>query len=196
MFEPIGQAEMATIGISAANKWPCELDEFMLLECISEQLISDSHLDLLLVAEASPIEVGFITQICDDVGCIAAFIESSSHEQDVVWDVMLDLKGKLDAHEMPDNLDIADIRELSRYSEQLLAFDCAAKFFHFLETSSSQFTGCIYLANGTVNLDDYTQMNQRITGYLPPSAYFASSIFSVAKSELTVLLGVENYQQA
>ncbi len=132
-----------------------------------------------------------ITTACGAVGCIVAFVGNPSNDDAVALNVIENVKGKLDAHEMPNNIGIADIRLLADEADYLLAFDDEASLFQFLETTpAEQHSGGIYLASGRVTLEAFADMNERIDALISPHAYLVSSFYSAATSECSVVLGV------
>ena len=193
MFEV--ERDVVRIGIAATTNKAQEMDFFIPLESLSTSascgIISDSRLDLLLVSGATPQQIDMITTACGAVGCIVAFVGNPSNDDAVVWNVIENVKGKLDSYEMPNNIGIADIRLLADEADYLLAFDDEASLFQFLETTpAEQHSGGIYLASGRVTFEAFTGMNERIDDLISPCAYLVSSFYSAATSECSVIIGV------
>jgi len=189
------EQDVVRVGIAAATNRAQQMDTFIPLESLSTSMscgiISDRRLDLLLVSGATPQQVELITSACDAIGCVVAFVGHPSNDETVIWNVIENVKGKLDAHEMPNNIDIADIRSLAEEADYLLAFDDEASLFQFLQTTPAErHLGGIYLASGRVTLNVFAEMNERIEALISPYAYFVSSFYSASTSECSALIGV------
>lgn len=199
MFELAEELEQVKIGITTATKITkahfVEADFYLAIDSLSERAISEANLDLLLVSGASPAQTQYIQQVCDKHGCAVAFFDNISNEHEPTWNVMTNLKAKLDSKEMPNNVDIADVRLLTGASEVLLAFNCHRTLFSYLQRSTIEtIVDCIYLAHGNITIDDYTQFNRQIANMLAPSASFISSILFEGIGECTAILAVKNNQ--
>ena len=201
MFELAEELEQVKIGITAATKIAkahfVEADFYLAIDSLSESAISKARLDLLLVSGASPAKKLSIKQVCDEHDCTAAFFDniSNEHEHEPIWNVKTNLKAKLYSQEMPNNLDIADVRLLTDASEVLLAFNCHKTLFSYLQRSAIEtVVGCIYLAHGNITVDDYTQVNRKIANMLAPSASFISSILFDGVGECTAIVAIKKIQ--
>ncbi|SDJ73211.1 hypothetical protein SAMN04488540_11294 [Ferrimonas sediminum] len=195
MFEAMAESEPepepVSVGLACAYPGRNRLGGAVPLQQLSAQSIAESGLDLLLVCGVTPKQAEAITKACENCGCILAFVDSHCGDESVAWNVMANLKGKLEAHEMPANLGVADVRALANSADALLAFDCDASLFDFLRaTPQNRHCGVIYLASGTIGLARYGEMNRAIAGLLSPSAYFVSSVYSASTREYIALVGV------
>ncbi|PKF49354.1 hypothetical protein AT251_19455 [Enterovibrio nigricans] len=105
------------------------------------------------------------------------------------------IKGKLDSNEIPNNIDVADVRTLLNNSHHLFAFDNKAALVDFVWGNQiGDATGVIYLAHGDIDLEDHGKANKEISDVLPPYAFFTSSIFFAGKRACSALVGVKNLE--
>ncbi|USD39497.1 hypothetical protein [Ferrimonas sp. SCSIO 43195] len=199
MFEPMAELEPVQVGLAFADSieshrsgaiLPVQLSATPLAQ-LSATSIAASGLDLLLVGGASSQQIETITEACDSCGCIVAFIDGHGGDKQVAWNAMVNIKAKLEAHEMPANLGVTDVRELASLADALLAFDSEQSLLEFLHaTATERHCGVIYLASGSVGLARYSEMNQAIAAVLSPSAYFVSSVYSANSHDCIALVGI------
>ncbi|KXF80769.1 hypothetical protein [Enterovibrio coralii] len=194
MFEPITEDEEARIGLAGAFIETHNDSLFISGTHLCDAEIESKNLDLLLV---NGTEVPNAKQLCEGlrVGrCIVACIESLDGNADTVRHVISSMKGKLDSKEMPNNVDIADIRTLMDNADNLYAFDDQARLIDFLTFNAiGDATSILYLAHGDVDLEDYGATNKAISNALPPYAYFQSSVFFKGKQQCSAIVGVRRF---
>ena len=200
MFEPAQELAQVKVGITTATKLAnahfVEADFYIPIDNLSKNAILEANFDLLLVSGASPTKTLSIQQVCDTYGCAVAFFDNISDEYDPIWNVMTNLKAKLDSREMPNNLDVADVRQLAVTSEMLLAFNSHNELFSYLQRSAiGSVVGCIYLAHGNITIDDYTQVNREIASMLAPSASFTCSMLFEGVGECSAIIAIKKSQQ-
>ena len=196
MFEPAVEMEKVKVGIAAAAKYSesyfAKLTHYMPLNILTEEALQAKQLDLLLVHGASAAQTRLIDKACATQNCAVATIDSSGSDSQASCNVMLNLKAKLDSDEMPNNLDVVDVRHLAACSSQLLAFDNHQELFNYLQSAAdANLKGCIYLAHGDISLDIYTELNNRISSLLPSSALFISSLLFAGRAECTAIVAVQ-----
>ncbi|WP_028112696.1 hypothetical protein [Ferrimonas kyonanensis] len=199
MFEAMTELEPVHVGLAFANSIeshrggaiPSGLLSATPLAQLSSTSIAASGLDLLLVGGASSEQIEAITKACDSCGCIVAFIDGHGGDCQLVWNAMVNIKAKLEAHEMPANLGVTDVRELASVADALLAFDSEKSLLEFLRaTPTERHCGVIYLASSSVGLARYSEMNQAIAAVLSSTAYFVSSVYSANSHDCIALVGV------
>ncbi|MEJ2764834.1 hypothetical protein VV869_12830 [Photobacterium sp. MCCC 1A19761] len=192
MFEPLS-ADMGELklGIAAPEAGSVDQKYFIPLSQLSEILILDSSFDLLLVSGASPQQAQVVAESCEKSGTVVAFVESPFHDTTAIWDVMANISGKLFSTEMPNNIDVADVRNLVQDSDVLFAFNRINAAIDYLENrASGEVVGGIYLAHRHTNLAEYESTNQQLLSYVSEYGYLSSSFYSGGRSDSTILLGI------
>ena len=197
MFEPAQELAQVKVGLTTATKLAnahfVEADFYLPIDNLPKNAILEANFDLLLVSGASPTKTLSIQEVCNTYGCAVAFFDNISDEYDPIWNVMTNLKAKLDSREMPNNLDVADVRQLAVTSEMLLAFNSHISYLQ--RSAIGSVVGCIYLAHGNITIDDYTQVNREIASMLAPSASFISSLLVEGVGECTAIIAIKKSQQ-
>ncbi|UXI03896.1 hypothetical protein [Photobacterium sp. TY1-4] len=192
MFEPlIADRDELKLGISAPEAGSVDQEYFIPLSQLSKALILDSSFDLLLVSGASPQQAQIVTASCEKSATVVAFVESPSADMTAIWDVMVNLSGKLFSNEMPDNIDVADVRNLVQDSDVLFAFNCKNTAIDYLaDQDSGEVVGGIYLAHRHTDLAEYESTNQQLLRYISAYGYLSSSVYRRGRADSTILLGI------
>ncbi|MDD1780212.1 hypothetical protein LRP49_03265 [Enterovibrio sp. ZSDZ35] len=193
MFEPILEDDDIRIGVSAPSMIGEDIDLFIPFDALSASSISEKKLDLLFLCGVTPEQAKPVINATDLGNCVIAYVESTTHNIDAIWHAVRSIKGKLDSKEMPNNIDVTDIRTLLNNSHHLFAFDNKAALVDFVWGNQiGDATGVIYLAHGDIDLEDYGKVNKEISDVLPPYAVFTSSIFFAGNDACSALVGVKN----
>ncbi|MGI2174569.1 hypothetical protein [Shewanella ulleungensis] len=193
MFDILTEPDLLRVGISAPVKELDEVDIFIQLHLLSKASIVEARLDLLLVCGASVQQREFLLETTGSIGCIVVFIDNPFNDTSAILNVMLNVKGKLDSNQMPNNIDIADIKNLADQADYLLAFDSFAALQDFFDSAIlDRFVGAIHLSHDNTDLETYEKQNQSIGKFLSSYAYFTSSVYLNGKAQCTVLLGMQS----
>lgn len=194
MFEPAFdmEDELPKVAILASFLEDDSNPLFLPLHAFNPDVLVTNKLDLLFVHGASIEEREHLTAICDQHCCVTAFIDNPSNDVLVIEQVMRNLKGKLDSAEMPNNIDIADIREIANSADYLLAFNSKLALTAFLSSDTlGSLVGAVYLAHGGESLKEYKMMNSTLSHSLTDYAYFTSSFLYEGQGECTALVAVK-----
>ncbi len=192
MFVPlIDDTDELKLGISAPDYDLQEVEYFVPLAELSDALIEERSFDLLFVSGATAIQIQSVIEMCEKVGTVVVLIENPSNDTQAIRDVISNLSGKLLSDEMPNNLDVADVRNINRDSDLLLAFNSKQTAIDFLESGRLGQALCgIYLAHGGADLSEYESTSNQLLSYISEYGYLCSSFYSRGRSEVTILLGI------
>lgn len=195
MFEPFEpfEEEPVKIIISANQKVDLQSNAcFVPLSDLSESRVHAEKADLLLVHGAQPQVSESIKAWGDSVGCVVASLDNALTDGALALRVMSNIKGKLDAHEMPANIDIADIRNLAEDSNKLLGFDSFDHLYAFLDSvNTDDIRGILFLLHGHVTERLYRETGTKIREYMPDNAILYLSAFSKGQGNCTALVGIK-----
>lgn len=161
MFDPAVEMEKVKVGITApiisSKNYFADVKHYIPIDTLTEKALLAKQLDQLLVHGASTAKSQLIDKACTVQNCVVAEIDSLSSGSEVIYNVMLNLKAKLDSNEMPNNLDVVDLRHLVSTTSQLIGFDSHEKLFSYLQSvTGANLLGCIFLAHGDISLEMYT----------------------------------------
>ncbi len=192
MFEPI-EIDPVKIIISANQNVDLQSKAcFVPLSEFSESRVHVEKADLMLVHGAGTLLGKEIKMWCDDIGCVVALLDNELTETALALRVMSNIKGKLEVHEMPNNIDIADIRNLAEDSNKLIGFDNLEYLSSFLETSATDaIAGIVFLLHGAVTERMYGETGQKIQEYMPENSILYLSAFYKGQGECTALVGIK-----
>ncbi|MEZ9701954.1 hypothetical protein AB4455_24195 [Vibrio sp. 10N.261.46.E12] len=194
MFEPI---EIDMDELQLAISLP-ELDSvpngvFIPLEDILDFSSQDSNFDALFVSGLYPEQSKTLIQACAGKALELVNFENPSNDLAAIHDVVLNLVGKLFSDEMPNNIDIADIRNLNQSSDFLFAFNRKSSALDFMAAQAlGVIVGGVYLAHGGTELDEYEAVNKELTNHISEYGFLCSSFYGLGRSECTILLGVKS----
>ncbi|UUM32327.1 hypothetical protein [Vibrio japonicus] len=192
MFEPlIDNNDELKLGISAPEPDFQALDYFVPLVELSDALIVERSFDILFVSGASEKQTQSIAESCEKVGTVVVFIENPSNDRQAIGDVINNLSGKLLSKEMPNNLDVADVRNIDRDSDVLFAFNRKQTALDFLESAGfGEVVSGIYLSHNGADLSEYESTSKQLLSHISDGGYLCSSFYSSGRSEVTILLGI------
>lgn len=193
MFEPIeidmDELQLA-ISLPALDFVPN--GTFIPLEDILSSSLQDSNFDALFVSGLLPEQSEKLVQECADKGLELVNFENPSNDLAAIHDVVLNLAGKLFSDEMPNNIDIADIRNFNQSSDFLFAFNRKSSALDFMKVQDlGVIVGGVYLAHGGTELDEYEAVNKELTNQISEYGFLCSSFYGLGRSECTILLGVK-----
>lgn len=193
MFE---QPEVDPVKIIISANQSADLQstsDFVPLSELSESRVHAEKADLALVYGAGTLVGKEIKTWCDDIGCVVALLDNELTETALAMRVMSNIKGKLDAHEMPDNIDIADIRNLAEDSSKLIGFDNPEYLYSFLETSATdEIAGIVFLLHGAVTEHMFQETAEKIREYMPDNSILYFSAFSKGQGKCSALVGIKS----
>ncbi len=191
MFEPMAEAESAKIAIVSPLKYnDSGLYINLQFEDLSHEIVSE--LDLMMVLSATPEQIDKLRSEFSSTYCIMAFIENPSNDSTAVLNAAHNLANKFLAREMPNNIDVADVRELARREDNhLFAFNRQDSLFDFLESNElGEATGLIYLEQGEVTMESYEKNTRRLGALISPYAHFTCSIHQSELGDCTALVSI------
>ncbi|WP_228013010.1 hypothetical protein [Vibrio sp. OPT18] len=152
-----------------------------------------SSLDALFVSGLIPEKNRELAGACVAIDLELFVFENPSNDSIAIRDVVLNITDKLFSDEMPDNLDIADIRELNQSSDYLLAFNNKYSALDFMETQGlGTLVGGVYLAHCNTDLDEYETVNKQLSCYMSDYGFLCSSFHSSGHSDCTILLCINS----
>ena len=193
MFEP---AEIDMDELQLAISLP-KLDSvsngsFIPHENIESSPLLNSKFDAFFVSGLFPEQTTTLSQLCENYSLEMVVFESPSNDLAVIHDVVLNIADKLFSDEMPNNIDIADIRNLNQSSEYLFAFNSKNFALDFMEAQElGVVIGGIYLAHGSADLNEYETTNKKLMAHISENGFLCSSFHFPGRSECTILLGVK-----
>lgn len=195
MFEPsFDDDDRANVIISVPETLSEGGEQSIPLEQLSANRIAEIAFDLLLVGAAKPDQAPRILEACCLHQRDVALVGNPANDASVVCNVIRNIKGKLDSNALPNNIDVADIREFVRCSDDLFAFNNHLALFDFLATAQlGDHVAALYLAHRNTDVDSYARITKEIATHLTDSAYFTSSFYYEGLGECTALIGVRRF---
>ncbi|NOH85482.1 hypothetical protein F0249_16935 [Vibrio sp. 03-59-1] len=193
MFEPIA-VEMDELQLAVSLP---ELDSvahgiLIPLENIAKSPLLISSLDALFISGLFPEQSRELTLACEAIGLEFITFENPSNDSDAIKDVVLNITDKLFSKEMPNNVDIADIRNLKQSADYLFAFNSKCSAIDFMEAQGLGIViGGIYLAHGHTDLEAYEAINKELSYHISEFGFLCSSFHSSGRSECSILLGIK-----
>ncbi|WP_225311886.1 hypothetical protein [Vibrio diabolicus] len=152
----------------------------------------EANFDALFVSSLFPDQNRELSQICAEKRVELVVFENRSDDMVAVHDVVLNLADKLFSDEMPNNIDIADIRNINQSSNYLFAFNSKHSALEFMETQDLGIViGGVYLAHGNTELSEYEVTNRELLNHFSDSGFLCSSFHTLGRSECTILLGIK-----
>lgn len=154
----------------------------------------DPSLDALFVSGLFPEQSRNLIATCESKGLELVVFENPSNDLTAIKDVVLNITDKLYSNEMPNNIDLADIRNLNRSSDYLFAFNSKRAALNFMDAQEfGVVIGSLYLAHGGTELDEYEAVNKELSHYISRHGFLCSSLHSSGSSECTILLGIKRH---
>ncbi|MBD0786280.1 hypothetical protein HUO09_07975 [Vibrio sp. Y2-5] len=197
MFEPTESvADELHIAISLPNTVALENGYSIATNDLTESILSDIPFDALFVSGLSPKQSSELSKICLLHHVEFVVFDNPNNDSTAIRDVVINLTNKLLSKEMPNNLDLADIRNLNQSSDYLFAFNSEDAAFNFMRYQQlGVVVGGIYLAHGDVGLGEYESTNNALLRYFSEKAILCSSFLSVGLSDCTILLGIKSHSE-
>lgn len=193
MFEPLmDDMDELKLAVSLPDLDATQHGHFIPLSDLSEANLTNPVFDALFVSGLSREARQSLSELCDKLGTELVEFESPADDLTAINDVVQNLAGKLYAHEMPNNIDVADIRYLNQCSNYLFAFNnkCAALGFLAVQ-ELGEVMGGVYLAHGNTELSVYEATNNELLQHFSEHGFLCSSFYSAGRSECTILLGLK-----
>ncbi|MDN3699260.1 hypothetical protein QWY97_18240 [Vibrio cortegadensis] len=193
MFEPIEiDMDELQLAISLPDLDSVPNGTFIPLEDILGSSLQVSNFDALFVSGLCPEQSEKLVQVCAGKGLELVNFENPSNDLAAIHDVVQNLTGKLFSDEMPNNIDIADIRNLNQSSDFLFAFNRKSSALDFMAAQEfGVIVGGVYLAHAGTELDEYEAVNKELTNHISEYGFLCSSFYGLGRSECTILLGVK-----
>ncbi|MDK9739878.1 hypothetical protein KI655_21515 [Vibrio sp. D404a] len=159
---------------------------------LSEATFNNKQLDALLVSALDEEQSECLISLCEKSNTSLLCFENPSNDAAAVARVIDNLMGKLQSHEMPNNIDVADLRNLSESGDLLFGFDNHSAALDFLDAQNlGKVVGGVYLAHGTVELSQYEQATNELLTRFPDSGYLCSSFYGAGLGQCTIVLSVK-----
>ncbi|OLQ86305.1 hypothetical protein BIY22_11695 [Vibrio panuliri] len=193
MFEPLEDIEEPIkIGISAPQKSTLlDVDYFIPFSELSDEVLSTLKLDLLFVVGASPLQTALVKHWSQDLGCIAACVETIDKQASCAESVIANIKQKFETGEFPNNVDVADIRYLADDDNQLLAFNNKEKLAQFLSDESCPYVDSVfYLMHGDFTAERFGEEHKQVAQYISENATIFYSYLAGGLGDCTALVAV------
>ncbi|MDH5979516.1 hypothetical protein BCU26_011535 [Vibrio splendidus] len=193
MFEPIeSEIDELQLAISLPELDSVVNGTLLPFEALTASSLSDSIFDALFVSGTFAEQSKELSQVCVDKRIELVVLENPTNDLTVIHDVVINLVDKLFSDEMPNNIDLADLRLLNQYSDHLLAFNHKCAAINYMSTQKlGVVMGGVYLAHGQTDLDEYENTNQDLIHHIPETGFLCSSYHSLGRSECTILIGIK-----
>lgn len=193
MFEPAQtDADVLKIAVSLPDRETVSNGDFIPLESLATSLFEDARFDAVFVSGLSPEQSQLLSQTCADLGVELIVFDNPSNRVTVIEDVVINITDKLFSDEMPNNIDLIDIRYINQCSDHLFSFNNKVSALHFLEEQDlGSVIGGVYLAHGDTELTEFEVTNNELLNYFSDSGFLCSSFHYFGRSECTILLGIK-----
>lgn len=193
MFEPAEtDADVLKIAVSLPRREAVSNGDFIPLEKLEVSLSEDARFDAVFVSGLSPEQSQSLAQRCADLDVDLIVFESPSNHVTAIEDVVINMTDKLFSDEMPDNIDLIDIRYINQCSDSLFAFNNKASALYFLEEQDlGSVIGGVYLAHGNTELTEFETTNNELLNRFSDSGFLCSSFHYFGRSECSILLGIK-----
>ena len=194
MFEPI-EMELDEPQIAAyapSNEFSEGVNHLSESE-LSESILRSKKLDALLVSSNSLNQTKQLNTLCQHSDTLLLVFDSPSNDMSAVARVIENLMAKLLSHEMPNNLDVVDLRNLLESSDFLFAFDNHSAACDFLDAQNlGKVIGGVHLAHKVIELSQYENATNLLLDRFPDTAYLCASIYSDGVGESTTVIGIKS----
>ncbi|CAH0525669.1 hypothetical protein [Vibrio hippocampi] len=193
MFEPLVlEDDELQLAISLPDLISVESGQLISPSQLTETTLSTCSYDALFVSGLLPEQRDELSHLCAAKHIELVVFDNPSNNAAAIQDVVVNLSDKLFSDEMPNNVDLADIRNLNQSSDYLFAFSNKTAAVDFMETQSiGVVVGGIYLAHAQTDLSEYEATNKALLHHFSEYAFLCSSFHSAGRSECTILLGVK-----
>lgn len=163
------------------------------LGIMTADYLTEQKVDLVLAYGSARQHAELMEANCQKSHCALGFIDNEFTLPSVASRVLHNVKGKLDGHEMPDNVDVADIRNLYESSTTLFGFDSLQSVQAFLSSKPKlSVKGMLYLMHGAITAEQYGEVGGLLTESLSDYATLYFSHFGDGIGECTVLVAVKD----
>ncbi|WMN57870.1 hypothetical protein NI390_16400 [Vibrio fluvialis] len=191
MFEPPSPIEEVQIAVSFPGLDSIDLGTFIPPDSLSIKQLASSSFDALIVSGLSVDKEQEIASYCEKIGTLFIIFGSPSNDKQAIKDAISNITGKLYSHEMPNNFDLADLRNLKRHSEQIYAFNDSRKTLDFLALENTgEVTGAIYLSHGRAIKNDCKDICNELLTHILRNGTLCFSSYAPAYTECTILVGI------
>ena len=194
MFEPIEmELDELNIAIYAPNN-QFSTDVNLLSESeLTEPVLNSKKLDALFVSSNDLNQSKHLIELCQISDTLLLVFDNPSNDMSAVSRVIENLIAKLQSHEMPNNLDVVDLRSLSESSDFLFAFDSHSSACDFLDVQNlGKVVGGVHLAHRVTELSQYENATNQLLDRFPDTAYLCASIYSDGIGESTTVVGIKS----
>lgn len=196
MFELIEEVDEVQLAISLPGLESVSSGKFIPFDRLVGDALQESYFDALFTGGFSK-DYGEeksreLLRICAEKRIELVVFENPANDLAVIQDVVLNIADKLFSNEHPNNLGIADIRNLNLYSDHLYAFNSKQSALDFLQTLGLvNVVGGVFLAHENTSLSEYEATGNELLRYFNEEGFLCSSIHSSGRGECTILLGIE-----
>ncbi|WP_117234828.1 hypothetical protein [Vibrio maerlii] len=194
MFEPTDEnVDELKLAISLPDLHTTDFGHLISLDDLPSTKFSELDYDAWFLSGIGSKYIRNLTNVCETQGIELVVFDSPYHDTTAIHDVVVNLANKLFSKEMPNNIDIADIRNLNQSSDHLLAFNSKREALCFLkEQELGEVIGGVYLAHGGTDLEEYEKSNKALQNHISDYGFLCSSFLSTGIAECTILLGVRS----
>lgn len=192
MFEPefdLFEIDELKIAVSLPNIDSITLGELVPFSEITTSGALNTSLDALFVSGLEFEQLEHLSKRCEQSKIELTFFENPTSDALAIQNVVLNLVDKLYSNQMPNNIDVADIRNLNNSSDFLFAFDSKYKALDFLQSQNvGTVIGGVYLAQ---DMDEYEKTGSELGSYVSEYGYLCVSLHTQRRSESTIMLGIK-----
>ncbi|WP_394205213.1 hypothetical protein [Shewanella waksmanii] len=145
--------------------------------------------DLILVESATKQYTAPLIQMQQQSSCSILFINNPSNDRHAITQVCANISAKLYSDEMPNNLDVADMRLFDSINHHLFAFNSLSDAIDFLQSNPSvTVTAALYLAHNVANLAHYQQAMADLAANLNDNCSFFTSMLDTGQGQCSILV--------
>lgn len=193
MFEPLAEyMDELQLALSLPELDSVSNGVCIPLDGIVNSPLLDSSLDALFVSGLTLEQSRELALVCEEIGLELVVFENPSNDATAIKDAVLNITNKLFSDEMPNNIDVADIKNLNQSSDYLFAFNNKYSALNFMQAQGlGVVIGGVYLAHGKTDLNEYEAINKDLSQYISENGFLCSSFHSSGYSECTILLGIK-----
>jgi hypothetical protein len=193
MFEPSIPTEEVRIAVSLPIINSIDYGTFISLDALSKEQLTNSTFDALMVSGLSPNRKRYLSAVCKELGTLFIAFDNPSNDMLAINNAVSNLIGKLVTNEVPNNIDLADIKNLMQCSELLYAFNDSRIALDFLATQKAgETTGAIYFSHGRTDMKKCEEICNELLSHISQHGNLCFSVFEPGDSECTILLGIPN----
>ena len=193
MFEPLETEEdELKIAVSLPELDAVSHSCFISLDNLNKSSLQRSDFDALFVSGILPDQSRNLSELCMEIGVELVIFENPLNNLAAIHDVVINITDKLFSSEMPNNIDLADIRNINQSSDYMFAFNDKQLALDFMKDQGlGDVIGGVYLAHGYTELEEYEATNKELLNYFSDDGFLCSSFHSSGRSKCTILLGIK-----